>query len=343
MGWQVALSAIVGLGLLGCDGEPFDDVPDAGGVDAMVDQCEGVTFYRRGTGPSASLISTEPKAPAGGPIDCDPVAQTGCAPGEKCAQRIVTVEPWLASTTCVPDGTLDANESCDPDFASDSGYDECRAGLVCIGFPGAKGACVPICDQSNPSCGDGECVGFFQLFDDHPGTGACMSSCSPTAQDCAAANFACYVGDRVGATCGPIPTESVCRRQDDPCFGPDGINCFLNGCDKGYGNAIPNPNAPPRNLCAQFCDPAPTTTSTPGNARGNPDGVMCPEDYVCRYWDSFWLFDQNIPPTAGFCVPDDGSYFDCTVYDPSVCTAIECTPPGCIPKSQLPFDTTGGN
>ncbi len=116
------------------------------------------------------------------PEACDPIEQSGCEAGEKCANRIESTDPFVSAADCVPDGTAAAGEDCSlvGDPAAGEGYDDCEAGLTC-----SNGRCTPICDADVAGfCDDvdGVCVAVSSFFDDH--IGLCADACHPVEQDC---------------------------------------------------------------------------------------------------------------------------------------------------------------
>ena len=61
---------------------------------------------------------------------CNPVTQAGCEAGEKCAQLVQSDDPFLASTACVPDGSVTDGGACTRGAAGQAtGYDDCVAGF----------------------------------------------------------------------------------------------------------------------------------------------------------------------------------------------------------------------
>jgi len=58
---------------------------------------------------------------------CDPVIQSGCEPGEKCSYLVESREPFLARTTCVPDGNAQLDGSCQfGEPGPSTGFDDCE-------------------------------------------------------------------------------------------------------------------------------------------------------------------------------------------------------------------------
>jgi hypothetical protein len=134
---------------------------------------------------------------------CDPVAQTGCGPGQACYWD----EASLAYA-CLAAGSGPAGAACalDPD---------CFPGLTCVG------ECVPYCrPQASPTPCTGE--GAACRDDLGSGFGACVNDrCDPRAQDCANAADACY----------PAQTGTFCAA---PGTVADGLTCTaVTDCRKG--------------------------------------------------------------------------------------------------------------
>ena len=132
-------------------------------------------------GSGDDAIDLGPDAEGGG-VDCDPIEQTGCESGEKCAQRVESEEPLISRPDCVPEGDASVGEACgfvgEPEDGD--GYDNCEAGLSC-----ASGECTPICDVRVPSIceeSDGVCVQVGNFFGD--AVGLCAKTCDVVEQDC---------------------------------------------------------------------------------------------------------------------------------------------------------------
>src|SRR5262245_34018009 len=60
----------------------------------------------------ASAIDDECDAESPASCECNPLTQAGCAPGFKCATLVEYDQPFLARTTCVPDGTVPPGGAC---------------------------------------------------------------------------------------------------------------------------------------------------------------------------------------------------------------------------------------
>jgi hypothetical protein len=77
---------------------------------------------------------------------CDPVAQMGCADGEKCTWQHVT--DTLGRLTCTLDGTVPLGDVCTRMPPGETaGYDDCAGGGYCL-----AGTCREICTEAPDSC-----------------------------------------------------------------------------------------------------------------------------------------------------------------------------------------------
>jgi hypothetical protein len=81
-------------------------------------------------------------------MPCDPVANTGCRPGETC---VLSTEDWSHPeifTTCVPEGTNAMGERCDDSQG-------CQAGAACYVRASTRTPeCMAFCRRDAPSCPD---------------------------------------------------------------------------------------------------------------------------------------------------------------------------------------------
>jgi len=215
---------------------------------------------------------------------CNPVSQMGCDADEKCAQVVENIDPFLARTACVPAGPKKAGQMCESGEPGPMGYDDCEAGLAC------NGVCVGICSVGPPeqkqNCQtpkDESCVLFQNTFDDvgNMDVGLCAPACDPVTQTrlkdgvpsedmCPALGErvpACYLSAVLGTTsCSGVPDampgngtyEPLELKQDDECYGPNEMQCFLNGCAAGYGPVLNNPEGGAKSWCTAWCRPIPT-------------------------------------------------------------------------------------
>jgi hypothetical protein len=146
----------------------------------IVAACGGATPVS----PDAAADAT-PSCPDGAAGACDPITQTGCAPGQKCTWIRVAISgaQEIGSLGCEPDGTVAAGGACTYGAAKPTtcdlgtGYDDCTAGLVCdapTDVDQAHGTCAPICDvnASPGSCAAGATcathTGYFANAGDPP-------------------------------------------------------------------------------------------------------------------------------------------------------------------------------
>lgn len=169
------------------------------------------------------------------PVDCDPIAQTNCATGEKCT---AVTTPQGVAFRCVSDpGDLLPYDSC---FPSPDGVDGCVLGHVCAGSP-ETALCVPLC-ESDADCSPAVCVATTE------GIPYCANECSPFLPGCAGSlecrrtsdRFACVFSDPldVGGQLAP------CAVQNDL------------GCEGGFaclpGELVPGCTTP--TCCTGLCD-----------------------------------------------------------------------------------------
>jgi hypothetical protein len=241
---------------------------------------------------------------------CNPVAQTGCGGGEKCA--------WDgAGTTCVPDGSVLLGGAC---TAPSAGVDDCVAGAHC-----ADSLCREICTRAPDSCGAVElCTPQAGLFTGDANVGLCEPMCDPVFQNCPATE-ACYLQAVTGvSSCAGIPEESVSIGQGDTCYGPEPGVCYLNGCDEGYGANLPGDGGV--SVCAFFCTPVDSWKGNADNAAGDPYSVHCNSTFggirpdgpgaghECRFFQSFYSNVEDVLASVGMCV-DVATWGSCADFD----------------------------
>tara|TARA_R110002073_G_scaffold336458_1_gene533612 strand:+ start:15143 stop:15682 length:540 start_codon:yes stop_codon:yes gene_type:complete len=101
-------------------------------------------------------------------FDCTPVTQQHCEQGEKCGQLVESGDPFLAKTTCLPNGTRGDGDPCSfGEPGATTGFDDCVAGYHCN-----DGTCAQICAPESPDqCqGKGEsCITDTYKFGDEFG------------------------------------------------------------------------------------------------------------------------------------------------------------------------------
>jgi len=283
-----------------------------------------------GTPDSGIIIFADAGGDAGSVAACNPVANTGCAPSEKCSKINLTEN--LGSTQCVPDGTAAVGEACTwGDPGETTGFDTCAAKGYC-----RNGVCREICD-SNPSdsCSSGNCVQIFETFDEIDGVGVCAQPCDPVVQDCVVKNEGCYVNTGTGkSSCSRVPEETLGLGQDDDCYGPDGSDgCYLNGCPAGYSPILNKggPMGPGGSVCAAYCSPVMQDMNNAGEL-GGASPYTCgaagaPLGYECRFIQSFYSNTDLVDVSVGMCVPPL-LWGSCANFDPADMKAFV---PGCHP------------
>ena len=200
----------------------------------------------------------------GGFLACDPLAQTGCMPAEKCTWILDAIQPdnkTLGHVGCAPDtGTVVDGASCTYGPPGVTGYDDCLRGHLCFTpalAPEGPGVCKQICDQQggNPTCdADHACAKYRGLLGppNSEAGGVCDVKCDPfadnlfgkptkTGTECADGE-GCYprfsntLPLRSIATCEPAPNPSAYSgapcTADNNCA--DANTAFANGCAPGF-------------------------------------------------------------------------------------------------------------
>ncbi len=277
----------------------------------------------------------------GGSGSCNPVTQTGCAAGEKCAQIVENLEPFVARTDCVPEGGVPVGQSCSR-CDGELGYDNCAAGSHC-----SNGSCSEICNVGSDTCRSGNegpfegsyCTLFQGVFTDS--IGLCVAACNPVEDtvvggsiannDCAATE-GCYLNATRGtAACSVVPAPAVDVTQNDDCYGPASGGCFLNGCASGFVALLNNaPENADGTVCARYCTPVNTHSNAQAGAAGVNDkcGAAAlgavggtngePAEHQCRFVQNFYSNTDLVPEEVGMCVPilvGGESWGDCKAFD----------------------------
>ncbi|HKE20334.1 MAG TPA: hypothetical protein VKB80_35915 [Kofleriaceae bacterium] len=247
------------------------------------------------------IVDSAPQADAGVAMQCNPVTQEGCGENEKCAQLIISADPFLARTDCVPNGTAAVGEACDVgDPGEETGFDNC-ASSADLGGQCINGICRQICTSPADTCGDAfSCTFFENLYDDleEQQVGVCNQVCNPVTQDCVIEGEACYLDPRDAegeATCVGLVDQAMGLVQDMECYGPDDATCYLNGCDAGYHPVIIDiPPTGGKSLCTAYCQPVDTYLV-------DPDGTFDPtdpmDDHVVVDGGNVTGFDDADPKT----------------------------------------------
>jgi hypothetical protein len=202
---------------------------------------------------------------------CDPLAQTGCAAGEKCT--------WITGDHigCAPAGPVQADCAC----STGAGYDDCEAGAFCL-----QGVCRTVCDPNaaNACSAMHACSRYTNLF--APGgviiAGLCDPTCDPLTQAMLDTNAApacasqlpsqpdrgCYTFDYVTFSCAPANRLDLTDRTV-PATDSAG-NSFVNGCAPGFMPFFLEQTGSTRALCTGLCAPLETDNTQPQNAIGDP-------------------------------------------------------------------------
>ncbi|MEX1364619.1 MAG: hypothetical protein AB1Z98_15945 [Nannocystaceae bacterium] len=203
-------------------------------------------------------------------LECDPTAQTGCAPDEKCM-------PWANdgggswnATTCTPlDPAPNAvGDPCTVVGSGVSGIDDCEAGAMCWDVDPATnmGTCIELCGCSyaTPIC-DGPST--VCSISNNSSLTICTDVCNPLDPMACDAGQGCY----------PVGSFFQCAPDASGGGGMPGDPCmFINGCEPGtvcIGAAAVPGCAGGVGCCVSACsvtDPAP----------GCPAGTSCQAWYA---------------------------------------------------------------
>jgi hypothetical protein len=259
---------------------------------------------------------------------CNPVAQTGCGPGQRCTW--IWTGPTVGHNACLADGSVNLGDACTigPDGET-TGFDNCKKGTSCI-----SGVCKTICAASPDTCPTSyNCTLYTGApFDPDStmGIGFCDPGCDPLTQR--------RLTDGAAACGSPNPSAPTLG-----CFGPVGGGHFVctrilsttktqgvpagtpyvNACAPGFvpvpQDATPNSPA----ICTAFCRPADSSSVSPAGAPGLAgSGYTCPDKgaaapHECRYhW--WWWEDFTAPGytpssnsnTLGICLNYPSYQFD---------------------------------
>jgi len=248
-----------------------------------------------------------------------PAGNQGCNPGEKCTWiRIAETPDRIGKVGCVPDGTVDAGAACtDGEPGETTGYDNCKAGLICIG------TCKDICGfdgSANAACATGEaCTRYADTFsngDEDPIAGACNPTCDPLTQtrmvagnpnptDCGT-NQGCYLLATSADTIAVCASAGM-PTHNQPIPGTStGEPTYANSCAPGHvpRQAVQGVTG---NECASLCKPADVTSTTNMQYEGGDSRVLnfrgTAADCVhgAAPGDGDALVDPNVPTTGESC------------------------------------------
>lgn len=273
---------IVLLGVVACGDN--DERVDAGMRDASVDAgADAFACPTFGSAPSCGTTAAPTVAATSNAV-CNPLTQTGCATGEKCA--------WIndggnGRTGCTPAGTIAVGCACSTGVAGTTGYDDCVGGSQCVG-----GTCRAICDHLGgaPMCGTGfSCGTFSDVFVSGATNtaGVCNTSCDPLTQCSSAGATTNACGSSDGATpsrgcygdedfiCSSARPEVLTKTDRQIPRMSTGGTPFINGCAPGFTPMFFESTGSMQVLCAGFCA-ALEIDNTPAhmnNGKGDPDAV----------------------------------------------------------------------
>jgi hypothetical protein len=185
------------------------------------------------------------------PVECHPVSQAGCGPGEKCAFIVDDVGLLSGHFGCAADGTAGVGEGCTAPAAVGES-DDCEAGAHCY-----EETCHAICEE-DATCGDRACVPSDTLD-----FGLCLPGCNLLTQNCP-----------VGQGCYLATGEPICAAVTETASPPGGVCMFINDCAAGGGCFEDGMGG---GVCLAYCD----ATAFPccGDACGGTPG--CEADEVC--------------------------------------------------------------
>jgi hypothetical protein len=246
------------------------------------DDDDDICYCIRDSGPNADTSPNEP--------DCNPVSQTGCARGEKCAVRLVDPGTGAGNLACVPDGALALGEVC-PEPTQVGAWDDCERGGACY-----DGTCLSICTTVNDQCPIGKCTETFDGDGNRLPIDLCIGTavCDPLLQDCG--STACY----------PYQGSEICL---SPGGGLVGDACSAtNGCLKGIACV---PASDSLRICRTLCGPWPDCVDTTGRpiACGCGATVACAADEACLPIDDGT--GGALHEIAGACIPAADIAFVC--------------------------------
>ncbi len=258
------------------------------------------------------------------PSKCDPVAQTGCDPGQKCAWIRTAASPTMQTGVvgCVADGDKLLNSACAWGLAgATTGFDDCKAGMVCLAtatIDAAGGTCAAICDfTAGPgSCATNYACGRFSAYFNGPNSvvGLCAPTCDPLKQT-RDYDGAVHCGGPLDGTGQPTtgcdgfpsgggaPSQFTCTRVLHPNDKSDAYaydpafpgNIFLNSCAAGYipmlyDNTVDAMNGDQTKIiCVAYCKPGATSVTAKANANGVAPytcaAAGAAAPHECRFWD----------------------------------------------------------
>jgi len=231
------------------------------------------------------------------PVACDPIAQTGCATGQKCTWIITDADPTAGTDPvghngCALAGTTALGAACHDATASvNGGADTCLAGDLCI-----SGKCKVICDPqltSGSAAGacdvDHACAAYAGVFDtgNTASAGVCEPGCDPLtqrllvggAEQCGAASatqpdVACTPSSSFTSfLCAPSAPDVYALTERAAAMTDAQGNVYSNGCSPGYVALFgaDNDSGAMTTICSGLCAPRKVDAQLAGS--GNPDRI----------------------------------------------------------------------
>lgn len=215
---------------------------------------------------------------------CDPLAQTGCDAGQKCATVVLQANPEITKLACVADGNVAIDGACTYGQAGDQGFSTCKAGGECV-----FGTCKQICDQlgGKPTCDmNHACVLYEGLLEANgmPIAGVCETKCDPLTQALAVgtttaacgspmaamANTGCFTADLIDFTCTRVPTSAQNLTDRTHALAPASGGAYVNGCAAGYIPWLIEKSGSMTAICSGICAPTKTDNMNTTKATGDP-------------------------------------------------------------------------
>jgi hypothetical protein len=233
------------------------------------------------------------------PVNCDPIAQTGCASGEKCTWIVdvnadaVAGTDQVGHTGCAAVGATPLGGDCtDADATINTGADSCGAGNLCI-----AGKCKAICDLDLASGSSAKgacdtthtCAAYSAVFDSGTtaSAGVCEPGCDPLtqrllvgdAEQCGAADptmpkAACTPSASFTSfLCAPSGPDVYSLTERVPALTDSAGRVYSNGCSPGYIALFGEDNDAGANtvICSGLCAPLRVDRDIAGP--GNPDRI----------------------------------------------------------------------
>ncbi|HEY5948309.1 MAG TPA: hypothetical protein VIV40_22585 [Kofleriaceae bacterium] len=320
------LAVVVGIGLLACGGG--NSGPKPGGDAAVHDTLVQDSPLLDAAIDGAVLVDAKPDAgtDAGSGV-CNPLAQTGCATGDKCTWLSDTLFPTYAGHIgCAPAGTAVVGDACMFGPPGSTGYDNCAVGLVCGNYRGGTGVCKAICDRQggNPACAAGTiCVTYSGLFTAGATqvAGVCDTECDPLADNdfdgsgaltktgtaCGSSStVGCYgfpsfgTPPKTGWSCTndihaanqqPIGLRHrvLCLDTND-CADP-GPAIYVNSCNQGYLPLLYESTGVTQIICVAMCAPH---NCYSGNCGTNGSDRLGTAPHRCNDTDAVGTFDTTM-------------------------------------------------